>query len=69
MAIDQQAVRLLGLESLEERSDVSRHTWRQWIRQGRVPAIKLGRRVLVSEFDFERFIASNRVEARGEADK
>ena len=64
MAIEQQAARLLGLEALEERSDVSRHTWRQWIKQGRLPAVRLGRRVLVSEADYSRFIAANRVEAR-----
>ena len=28
MAIEQQVIRLLGLESLEARSEISKHTWR-----------------------------------------
>ncbi len=64
MATDRQAIRLLGLEALEERSGVSRHTWRQWVRQRRLPSVRLGRRLLVSTEDYERFIAANRVEAK-----
>lgn len=58
-----QTSRLLSLEALEERSDVSRHTWRLWLRQRKLPCIRLGRRVLVAETDYETFIASRRVEA------
>jgi len=52
--------RLLSLEALEERSDVSRHTWRLWLRQGKLPAVRLGRRLLVEEADYQRFVQANR---------
>jgi hypothetical protein len=55
-----QAPRLLSLETLEERSDISRHTWRLWLRQKKLPAVRLGRRLLVAEVDYERFVAANR---------
>jgi excisionase family DNA binding protein len=45
---------------LEERSDISRHTWRLWLRQRKLPAVRLGRRLLVAEADYERFVAANR---------
>jgi excisionase family DNA binding protein len=54
------STRLLSLEALEERSDVSRHTWRLWLRQGKLPAVRLGRRLLVEESDYQRFVAANR---------
>jgi predicted site-specific integrase-resolvase len=55
---------LLNVEQLEQDSGVSRYTWRSWFRQGRVPVVRLGRRVLVEEADYRRFLADNRVEAR-----
>jgi excisionase family DNA binding protein len=55
----QQGQRLLSLEALEERSTVSRHTWRLWLRQSKLPAVRLGRRVLVREHDYEQFVAAN----------
>lgn len=55
---------LLNLEELEKETDVSRYTWRSWIRAGKIPHVRLGRRVLVDEADFRRFIAAGRVEAR-----
>jgi excisionase family DNA binding protein len=60
----EQGARLLSLEALEQRSDVSRHTWRVWLRQGRLPAVRLGRRLLVDEVDYQKFIAGNRVAAK-----
>jgi hypothetical protein len=59
-ALARQAPRLLSLETLEERSDISRHTWRLWLRQKKLPAVRLGRRLLVAEVDYERFVAANR---------
>jgi len=55
---------LLSLEQCERETDVSRYTWRAWIRAGKVPHVRLGRRLLVDEADLRRFIASSRVEAR-----
>ena len=55
---------MLTVVDLERESKVSRHTWRAWIREGRIPVLRLGRRVRVSEEDFRKFIAQNRTEAR-----
>ncbi len=52
------------VEWLEKDSGISKHTWRAWIRLGRVPVIRLGRRVRVAEEDYRRFLAENRVPAR-----
>jgi excisionase family DNA binding protein len=49
---------------LERESKVSRFTWRTWLKQGRLPVLRLGRRVRVDRADFERFMAANRVPAR-----
>lgn len=56
--------RLLDLLELADRSKVSKHTWRLWLRQGKLPAVRLGRRLLVDEADYVKFISANRVEAR-----
>ena len=55
---------LLNFEELEKRSDVSRYTWAAWVRARKLPCVRLGRRVLVEEADFQRFIEANRIEAR-----
>lgn len=55
---------LLTVVDLEKESQVSRHTWRAWIREGRFPVLRLGRRVRVAEEDYRRFIAANRTPAR-----
>jgi len=55
---------LLTVVDLEKESKVSRHTWRAWIREGRLPVLRLGRRVRVDEADFRRFIAESRTPAR-----
>ena len=51
---------LLSLGTLEERSEVKAATWRLWIRQGKIEAVRLGRRVLVEEDAYNRFIDRNR---------
>jgi excisionase family DNA binding protein len=56
--------KLLGLDEIEERTDIKRPTWRAWIRQGRLPSVKLGTRVLVSENDLAAFLAAHRRPAR-----
>ena len=51
-----EAATLLGL---------SRHTLKAWIRSRRLPHYKLGRRVLLSKNDIEKYLAQSRVEAIG----
>lgn len=57
---------LLSVADLEARSGVSRHTWRSWLRARRLPAVRLGRRLLVTEEDFRAYVAQNRVPAHEE---
>jgi excisionase family DNA binding protein len=52
---------LLSLPEGARRLGVSRHTVRAWIRQRRLPFVRLGRRVLLDPADVERFINVNRV--------
>jgi len=59
---------LLTVEELEQDSKISRYTWRSWIRAGRLPVVRLGRRVRVAEEDYRRFVAQNR-EARKEPER
>ena len=40
---------------------VSHWSIRRWVRLGRLPAVKLGRRTLVEVAALHRFIASNRI--------
>lgn len=55
---------LLTVVDMEQDSQVSRHTWRAWIREGRIPVTRLGRRVRVAEEDYRAFLAENRIPAR-----
>jgi excisionase family DNA binding protein len=45
---------------------ISPHTLRSWLRQRRLPHVRLGRRILFDPRDLEEFVAANRVAARGE---
>ena len=60
---------LLTVIELEQDSKISRHTWRAWIRQGRLPVIRAGRRIRVDEADYRQFLNANRIPARGKADR
>jgi excisionase family DNA binding protein len=64
---EESSMALLTVKELEADSKISRHTWRAWIRQGRLPVIRAGRRVRVAEEDYRRFLAERRVPAREEA--
>lgn len=55
---------LLTVEDLERESQISRHTWRLWLKQNKLQAVRLGRRVRVERSEYERFVADNRSEAR-----
>ncbi len=61
---ERREIMLHTVEWLEKDSGISRHTWRSWIRVGKIPVIRLGRRVRVAEEDYRRFLAENRVPAR-----
>jgi excisionase family DNA binding protein len=56
---------LMTVVDMERESKVSRHTWRAWIRQGRIPVTRLGRRVRVAEEDYRAFLTENRTPAGG----
>ena len=51
---------LLSVEQLQERTGISKHTWRRWVRRGLLPSVKLGRLVKVTEEDLQRFIEDHR---------
>jgi excisionase family DNA binding protein len=55
---------LMTVEDLERESQVSRFTWRTWLRERRLPMVRLGRRVRVEREDFLRFMAQNKTPAR-----
>ena len=51
---------LMTVIDLEHDSQISRHTWRSWIRARKLPVVRLGRRVRVAEEDYRRFLAEHR---------
>jgi len=57
---------LLTVMDMERDSKIFRYTWRAWIRQGRIPVRRLGRRVRVSEEDYQKFLDANLKPAREE---
>jgi excisionase family DNA binding protein len=64
-SIDEQIAALLDINQAAERLAVHPMTLYRWARAGRVPAIRIGARVL--RFDsraLERFISANSVEVR-----
>ena len=46
----------LSAAELEMRTGVRESTWRLWIRQGKIPHVKLGKRLLISLQDFQQFM-------------
>jgi excisionase family DNA binding protein len=53
---------LKGIPEAALRMNVSKFTLRRWVRERRLAHYRLGRRVVLSEADLERFLAANRVE-------
>ncbi len=58
---------MFSVVDLERETKISQHTWRGWIREGRIPAKRIGRRVRVEEADFKKFIAEYSTPAREQA--
>ncbi len=56
----------LSVAEAAARLGVSRYTVRSWVRQRRLEHYRLGRRVVISQAEVERFLAVNRVPARDE---
>jgi excisionase family DNA binding protein len=52
-----------SVDRAAEELGVSPHTLRAWLRQRRLPFLKLGRRVLLDPHDVQCFLDANRVEA------
>lgn len=50
---------LMTVSDLEKDSQISRHTWRVWIRLGKVPVVRLGRCVRVEETAYRKFLAQH----------
>lgn len=50
---------LMTIVDLEKDSQISRHTWRVWIRLGKVPVVRLGRCVRVDESAYRKFLAQH----------
>jgi excisionase family DNA binding protein len=60
--MDQVAARLLTLEDVRNRSRISLATWRRWLREGRLPGEKLGKKLLIAEDDYIAFVAAHRIQ-------
>jgi excisionase family DNA binding protein len=58
----------LPIDAVADRLGVSGWTVRTWLRQGRIPFVKLGRRVLVKVDDVEALLAKNYQPATRPAD-
>jgi excisionase family DNA binding protein len=56
-----EAGKLLNVQEAAVKLGISPLTMRAWIRQRRLPSVRLGRRVLLDPQDIERFIDANRV--------
>ena len=58
----QKGTRLWSVKHAAAELDLSPHTLRRWIFQGRLPCVRLGRRVLIDPVDIEQLIRDNRSE-------
>jgi len=58
--------RLLTLAEAADRTSTTVRWWRSAVFEKRVPVVRVGRLVRISEFDLERFIERNREPARTE---
>ena len=56
-------MRLLTVKDLSRDTKIAMSTWRLWIRQGKVPVVRLGRAVRVTEIDYHNLVNQNRTAA------
>jgi excisionase family DNA binding protein len=54
----------IGLKEAAELTGLSHWTLRQYIREGRLRAVRIGRRVLIEPSELERLVEQGRSEAR-----
>jgi excisionase family DNA binding protein len=55
--------RLIDVPTAAARLGISRHTVRAWIRAGRLPHVRLGRRVLLQVTELDAFVRAHAVRA------
>jgi excisionase family DNA binding protein len=60
----QMEAKLISITEGATRLGISKFTLRSWVRQGIIPHVRLGRRVLLDPRDLDHFIQAGRVEAR-----
>ncbi len=56
--------RHMSIEEAAAQIGVSKFTVRTWVRQRRLGHFRLGRRIVISQGDLERFLAAHHVEPR-----
>ena len=59
-----ETIRNLSVREAAARIGVSPFTVRSWLRQRRIPFFRVGRRVLLSQVDVDRFLQAGRVSAK-----
>ena len=62
-------VQLLSVREASSRLAISVFTLREWLRQGRLPYIRLGRRVLLRHADVEEVVVQHLVAAIPQAER
>lgn len=55
-------MKLMTVKDLARESQLSVNWWRKFIKEGKVPAIRLGRRVRVAESDYLKMLEQSRVQ-------
>jgi excisionase family DNA binding protein len=56
--------KMLAVETIAEEADVTHWTVRTWCREGRLPYMKIGRRILVDEEDWKALLMESRRPAK-----
>ncbi len=56
-------MKLMTVKDLARESQLSVNWWRKFIKEGRIPVIRLGRRVRIVEGDYRELIEQNRIQS------
>jgi excisionase family DNA binding protein len=59
----------IDLSTLERATNISRYTWRNWLREGQLPSYRLGRRLCVREADFVAWVKARQQPTEADAAK